>query len=189
MGIESATPRMTYTGPLIKDKVAFTESFEYRYVRTPVNSLPAAERDQNLEGFNSYTQFDFNISNKQTATVSVAVYPQKLQYMGLNTFTPQPATADYHQRGYQIYAQHRWLTGSDSSLVSQFSYKNIRCRYDCPEGPVPINWGSTPPMAAPLTGRADARIVTSGRRATTSRPGNFSARITLRWDGLCLLLV
>ena len=123
MGIESATPRMTYTGPLIKDKVAFTESFEYRYVRTPVNSLPAPERDQNLEGFNSYTQFDFNISNKQTATVSVAVYPQKLQYLGLNTFTPQPATADYHQRGYQIYAQHRWLTGSDSSLVSQFSYK------------------------------------------------------------------
>ena len=125
MGIESATPRMTYTGPLIKDKVAFTESFEYRYVRTPVNSLPAAERDQNLEGFNSYTQFDFNISNKQTATVSVAVYPQKLQYLGLNTFTPQPATADYHQRGYQIYGQHRLLTGTESSLVSQFSYKTF----------------------------------------------------------------
>jgi hypothetical protein len=125
MGIESATPRMTYTGPLIKDKVAFTQSFEYRYVRTPVNSLPALERDQNLEGFNSYTQFDFNISNRQTATVSVAFYPQKLQYLGLNTFTPQPATADYHQRGYQIYGQHRLLTGTESSLVSQFSYKTF----------------------------------------------------------------
>ena len=107
MGVESATPRMTFTGPLVKDKIAITESFEYRFVRTPVNSLPPLERDQKLEGFNSYTQLDFNISNKQTATVSVAVYPQKLEYMGLNTFTPQPSTADYHQRGYQIYGQHR----------------------------------------------------------------------------------
>src|SRR5271165_7625429 len=90
MGVESATPRMTFTGPLVKDKIAITQSFEYRFVRTPVTSLPALERDQTLEGFNSYTQLDFNISTKQTATVSVAVYPQRLEYMGLNTFTPQP---------------------------------------------------------------------------------------------------
>ena len=70
MGVESATPRMTYTGPLVKDKIAITESLEYRFVRTPVTSLPPLERDQKLEGFNSYTQLDFNISNKQTATVS-----------------------------------------------------------------------------------------------------------------------
>jgi hypothetical protein len=123
MGIGSATPRMTYTGPLLKDKIAVTQSLEYRYVQTPVNSLPAAQRDQKLEGFNSYTQLDFNINTKQTATVSVAVYPQKLGYMGLNTFTPQPSTADYHQRGYQLYAQHRLLTGPDSALTSQISYK------------------------------------------------------------------
>jgi hypothetical protein len=133
MGLESATPRMTYTGPLIKGKIAITESFEYRFVRTPVTSLPPLERDQNLEGFNSYTQLDFNISNKQTATMSVAVYPQKLQYLGLNTFTPQPSTADYHQRGYQIYGQDRYLTGLNSALTSQISYKT----YDAdttPEG-------------------------------------------------------
>ncbi len=136
MGVESATPRMTYTGPLIKDKVAITQSFEYRYVRTPVTSLPPLERDQNLEGFNSFTQFDFNIDTKQTATVSVAVYPQRLEYMGLNTFTPQPSTVDYHQRGYQTYAQHRFLTGPDSALTSQISYKT----YDTdttPEGTGP----------------------------------------------------
>jgi hypothetical protein len=123
MGIGSATPRMTYTGPLLKDKIAITQSLEYRYVQTPVNSLPPTQRDQKLEGFNSYTQLDFNINTRQTATVSVAVYPQKLGYMGLNTFTPQPSTADYHQRGYQIYAQHRLLTGPDSALTSQISYK------------------------------------------------------------------
>jgi hypothetical protein len=136
MGIEAATPRMTYTGPLVKDKVAITQSFEYRFVRTPVTSLPELQRDQTLEGFSSYTQFDFNINTKQTATVSVAVYPQRLEYMGLNTFTPQPSTVDYHQRGYQIYGQHRFLTGTDSVLTSQVSFKT----YDAdttPEGTGP----------------------------------------------------
>jgi hypothetical protein len=136
MGIESATPRMTFTGPLIKDRVAITQSFEYRFVRTPVTSLPELERDQTLEGFNSYTQFDFNINAKQTATVSVAIYPQRLEYMGLNTFTPQPSTVDYHQRGYQVYGQDRLLTGPDSALTSQISYKT----YDAdttPEGTGP----------------------------------------------------
>jgi hypothetical protein len=122
-GLGAATPRMTFTGPILKDRAAFTQSFEYRFVRTPVNSLPPLQRDTRLEGFNSYTQFDFTHGAKQTATVSVTIYPQKLDYMGLNTFTPQPSTTDFHQRGYQVYEQHRYMTGDDSLLVSQFSYK------------------------------------------------------------------
>jgi hypothetical protein len=120
---DSATPRMTFTGPLVRQRAAFTQSLEYRFVRTPVNSLPPLERDTKLEGFNSYTQADFTPNSKQTATVSLAVYPQKLDYMGLNTFTPQPSTTDFRQRGYQVYAQHRYLPHPNAMLTSQFSYK------------------------------------------------------------------
>ena len=124
-GLGAATPRLTYTGPLVRDRVALTQSFEYRFVRTPVNSLPALERDTKLEGFNSYTQADILATSKQTATVSLAIYPQKLDYMGLNTFTPQPSTTDYKQRGYQVYAQHRYVPSTESALTSQFSYKTF----------------------------------------------------------------
>ena len=125
LGIGGATPRMTFTGPIIKDRIAFTQSFEYRYIRTPVNSLPATERDTTFEGMNSYSQVDLNLTSKQTATVSVAVYPQKLKYLGLNTFTPQSSTPDYHQRGYQLYGQHRYVLGEGGLLTSQFSYKTF----------------------------------------------------------------
>jgi hypothetical protein len=124
-GIGAATPRTTLTGPIVKDRVAVTQSLEYRYVRTPVNSLPPSSRDTKLESVDSYTQFDFVLSPKQTATASFALYPQKLAYLGLNTFTPQPATPDLHQRGYQIYAQHRWVVGEAGLLTSQFSYKTF----------------------------------------------------------------
>jgi hypothetical protein len=122
-GLGAATPRITFTGPLIRHRAAFTQSFEYRFVRTPVNSLPPLERDTKLEGFNSYTQVDISPSSKQTATASLAVYPQKLDYMGLNTFTPQPSTTDFKQRGYQVYAQHRYFPHTNTALTSQFSYK------------------------------------------------------------------
>src|SRR5439155_12655637 len=39
-GIGASTPRLTVTGPIVKDRIAFTQSVEYRFVRTPVNSLP-----------------------------------------------------------------------------------------------------------------------------------------------------
>ena len=64
-----------------------------------------------------------NLTPKQTATVSLAVYPQKLDYLGLNTFTPQPSTGDLHQRGFQVYGQHRYILGADSIVTAQFSYK------------------------------------------------------------------
>lgn len=125
LGIGGATPRMTLTGPIVKDRVAFTQSIEYRYIRTPVNSLPAAERDTTFEGVNSYNQVDLNLTPTQTATISVALYPQKLKYVGLNTFTPQPSTPDYHQRGYQVYGQHRYVAGDGALLTSQASYKTF----------------------------------------------------------------
>jgi hypothetical protein len=125
MGIGAATPRTTITGPVIKDRLAFTQSFEYRSVYTPVNSLPHFARDTKLESFDSYTQLDANISPKQTATVSIAVYPQKLDFLGLNTFTTQLSTPDFHQHGYQINAQHRWVIGEAGLLASQVSYKTF----------------------------------------------------------------
>jgi hypothetical protein len=124
-GIDAATPRVTFTGPLLKDKIAITQSFEYRFNEAPVNSLPAFHRDTKLESFDSYTQLDFAISSKQTANVSVAVYPQKLDYLGLNTFTTQESTPDFHQRGYQINVQDGYAIGPGGILNSQFSYKRF----------------------------------------------------------------
>ena len=123
MGVGGATPRMTFTGPLIKDRLAYTQSLEYRYVQTPSNSLPGAHRDTTLQGVNSYTQFDVNLTPQQTATFSFAVYPQKVKYLGLNTFLPQSSAPDYHQRGNQLYFQHRYANSTQSLLTSQFSYK------------------------------------------------------------------
>jgi hypothetical protein len=65
------------------------------------------------------------INSKQTATASFALFPQKLDYFGLNTFTPQESTPNLHERGYQTYLQHRYLTGSGNLLTSQLSFRRF----------------------------------------------------------------
>jgi len=125
VGIGAFTPRTTITGPLIKDRLAFTQSLEYRFVRTPVESLPPLQRDTTLESFDSFSQFDLKISHRQTATLSVAVFPQKFDYLGLNTFNPQPSTTNLHQRGDQISAQHSYVAESGALLSSRFAYEEF----------------------------------------------------------------
>jgi outer membrane receptor protein involved in Fe transport len=125
MGIAAVSPRFTFSGPIVKDRVAFTESLEYRYERTPIYSLPSLQRDTKSEKFDSYTQFDVNVSTHQTATASFAVFPQKFEYYGLNTFTPQASTPDLHERGYQAYLQHRYFNDSGDLLTSQVSYRTF----------------------------------------------------------------
>ena len=125
VGIGAFTPRTTVTGPLIEGRLAFTQSLEYRFVRTPVESLPPMQRDTKLESFDSFSQLDLKINDKQTATLSLAVFPQKFDYLGLNTFTPQPSTTDLHQRGYQISAQHSFVRESGALLSSRFTYEEF----------------------------------------------------------------
>jgi len=125
MGIAAATPRITFSAPIIKDRIAFTESVSYRYERTPVDSLPPLQSDTRSESLESYTQVDLNINQKQNATASFAVFPQKLDYYGLNTFTPQASTPDLHERGYQAYLQHRFISTHGDLLTSQFSFRRL----------------------------------------------------------------
>jgi len=125
VGIESWTPRIAVTGPIVKNRIAITQSFEYRFIRTPVSSLPPLSRDLKFEGVTSFTQVDVNLTSRQSLTATFSLYPQKLNYLGLNTFTPQASTPDLHQRGYMASLQHHDAIGSGALLVSQFSYQRF----------------------------------------------------------------
>ncbi len=125
VGIESFAPRIAFSGPVIKNKLFFFQSLEYRYIRTPVNSLPALRRDTKLESFDSFTRLDYTINETNRLTGSFSVFPQKLEFFNLNTFNPQETTANFHQRGFfvslneQAVIKQRYLLQSNLS-VKQF---------------------------------------------------------------------
>ncbi len=115
-GVQSATPRIAVGGPLRKDKIFFFQSLEYRFVRTEVTSLPAAQRDSKLESFDSFTRFDFNLNKANRLTVSFSLFPQKRDAFNLSTFIPIETAANLHQRGW-FFAVNEQATFAKGGLL------------------------------------------------------------------------
>ncbi|MCE5309139.1 MAG: carboxypeptidase-like regulatory domain-containing protein [Acidobacteriales bacterium] len=129
VGVGSSTPRATLTSSQIRERAALTQSFEYRYVRTPVETLPPQQCDTRVKSFDSYAQLDLNLTERQNTSVAPSLYPQKLNYLGLNTFTPQPATPDLNPRGYFLAFLHKFVSPSGSPLASQVSVKELNSNF------------------------------------------------------------
>lgn len=124
-GVESFTPRLAFSGPIKKDKLWFMQSFQYRFVRTPVESLPSDKRDTGLESFDSVTQVDWNVNPKHHLTTIFSLFPEKLRFVGLNTFNPEEVTPNYKQRGFFWGLNERWTVSDKAVLESYLSVKKF----------------------------------------------------------------
>lgn len=124
-GVQAATPRIAVGGPIIKDKLFFFQTLEYRFVRTEVPSLPAAARDQQLESFDSFTRLDYNINARNRLTASFSIFPQKQEFFTLNTFNPRETTPNLHQRGFFFAINEQAVFRSGALLQSNVSVKQF----------------------------------------------------------------
>lgn len=124
-GIGSTTPRVAIGGPFIKDKLFFFQSFEYRFIRTEVQSLPAAQRDIRLESFDSFSRVDYNINARNRLAVSLSIFPQKIDGFNLNTFNPLETTANFHQRGWFFAINEQASFENGGLLQSSLSVKQF----------------------------------------------------------------
>ena len=140
VGIAAFTPRVTLSGPIIKDKLKFMQSFEYRFVRTPVENLPPLKRDTGLESFDSVSQLDWDINDKNHLTTTFSLFPQKLRYVGLNTFNHQEVTPNYKQRGFLWSVNDRHILNSSSVLESSFSIKQFDADVFPSSGTAPMDF-------------------------------------------------
>lgn len=123
--IDSFRPRVTFSGPIIRDRLFFLQSFEYRFSRARVPSLSSPRNDFTSVAFNSFTQIDFNINKNNRAKFVAAFFPQQMHHVGLNTFNPQETTPDIKQRGSLFSISEQAIFGDASFLSSALSYKTF----------------------------------------------------------------
>lgn len=127
-GIGAVTPRIAVGGPIKKDKLFFFQSFEYRFVRTNVESLERLnerQRDIQRESFDSFSRLDYVINANNRLTGSFSIFPQKYDYFNLNTFNPADTTANFHQRGWFLALNEQATFQSGALLQSSFSVKQF----------------------------------------------------------------
>jgi hypothetical protein len=99
VGVGRATPRVVFGGPLSRDKVSFSEVFEYDVIRDPVRGLAWPRNEIKKQGFNSYSTLQAILSPRQVVTVTLNVFPQRTQFANITALIPQTASSDYARKG------------------------------------------------------------------------------------------
>jgi hypothetical protein len=99
-GLRDATPRLNLEGPLIKGKLYLSEGVDYEIRKTEVYELPFPYNQKKVESFNSFAQLDWIASSRQLVTATFHVAPQRLDYVNMDYFNPQPTTPDAHTQNY-----------------------------------------------------------------------------------------
>jgi hypothetical protein len=99
-GIRDATPRLNVEGPIIPGKLYFSEGLEYEIRKTPVITLPFPNNQTKKAGVNSFAQLDWVASDRQLVTGTVHIAPQRLEFVNLNYFNPQPVSPDAATHNY-----------------------------------------------------------------------------------------
>ncbi len=124
-GVESASPHLVFAGPVKRDRLYLFQSTSYNYDTTRVTSLPDPDNVRVEKSVNSHTQIDWVASPRQRFTGVLTVDPQETDFATIDTFNPQPVTADYRQRGYFASGTHQWFLPGGGFVQSLFSAKRL----------------------------------------------------------------
>ena len=110
-------PRLSISGPIKRDKLLFGEYLQYRYVRTPVKSLPG-EPQLGLDSFDSFTRLDAVLSSRHALTGGVIYFPRKITNATMSTFRPEETTPKFSQSGFSTGAADRLILSAHTVLES-----------------------------------------------------------------------
>lgn len=134
VGLKSATPRLSFGGPIVTNRVFFSEGTEFVENKVEIRTLYFPFNETKTRSFNSFTRIDFILTPRQTLTVSFHAAPQNLQYAGLDYFSPQPVTPNRDTRPYTGIVTHRLAIG-EGLLQSTFSLSRLNTMVS-PQGPL-----------------------------------------------------
>jgi hypothetical protein len=123
VGIEDDSPRLYFSGPLLGDKITFSEAFTYNYAAQPVRGLAWPKNETHNEGWTSFSDFYYTVSPQHLISVNVKLFPVRRQYDNIDSLIPQTASADYAQSGYSIGGHDHYLFkgGGILATLAQFT--------------------------------------------------------------------
>jgi TonB-dependent receptor-like protein/carboxypeptidase family protein len=117
-------PRFSISGPIKRDRLLFGEYLQYRYIRTPVKSLPGNPRI-GLDSFDSFTRLDGVLSARHELTGGVIYFPRKITNATMSTFRPEETTPRFTQNGFSAGAVDRIILSANSVLESTLAVRTF----------------------------------------------------------------
>jgi hypothetical protein len=135
-GIRGFEPRLSVHGPIRKDRIFFAEDAQFRYVATPVKSLPG-DPEVDLRSLDSVTRADGVVSPRHMLGVALITFPRELRQVTMNTFRPAQTTSDINQTGWSAGVVDRFAIWSTLVVETTLSVRKFE---------IDVNTGNTAPM-------------------------------------------
>lgn len=123
-GIRGFEPRFSVRGPLRKDRAFMSVDTQFRYVLTPVKSLPD-EPEIKLTSFDSFARFDFVLNANHSLGGGLVAFPREVANVTMNTFRPEPVTPDFNQAGFSTGVVDRYQVWPNGVLESTVSIRRF----------------------------------------------------------------
>jgi hypothetical protein len=117
-------PRLSISGPLKPGRLLLGQYFQYRYVRTPVKSLPG-DPQLGIDSFDSFTRLDADLSTRHALTVGMIYFPRKITNPTLSTFRPPETTPKFGQAGFAAGAADRIIVSDRAVLESTLAVRTF----------------------------------------------------------------
>ena len=145
VGLSAETPRLHFGGPVINNKLNFSEDLTYDFERRPVRGLAWPNNEIKRQGFDTLTTFQLILSPQHLLSFSVNGFSNRLQFANISALIPQTASSDDGQRGVSVAANdvYQFTSGALLSTVFRYTFFDSNAHGQGPEDMVisPEGWG------------------------------------------------
>lgn len=135
-GIRGFEPRFGVHGPIRRDRAFLAADVQFRYVATPVKSLPD-EPEIKLTSFDSFTRVDLVLSAQHTFGGGFVAFPREVDEATMSTFRPPPTTPDFGQAGFSTGVVDRYALAPNIVLEQTLSARRFEIEIQ-PQGDGPM---------------------------------------------------
>jgi len=99
VGVANITPRVEVGGPIIKDKLNFSQDVSYEFRRDPIRGLTWPFNETYVFAFDSFTNLQWVLSSKHLVNINLNLFQSVNQYANIDALIPQSASVEFRRRG------------------------------------------------------------------------------------------
>jgi hypothetical protein len=125
IGLLNMTPGIEVGGPVIRDKLNFSENMTYEFRKDPVHGLSWPVNETMTYSLVSFTQFQWMFSAKHLLNVNFNVFPSTILYADIDSLIPQTASASLRRRGASVGVSDNYQFDSGAMLTTLIRYTNF----------------------------------------------------------------
>ncbi len=132
LGLGSFAPRLALQGPLLPGRLFLSQSVQYRYTLTEVQSRPQDELSLQ-EYLSAVTRLDLQLGPRHQLGALLSLFPERRERLNLGTFNPPGATYDQRLIVANASLSHTAALASSSVLTSSVHASRHHMRLGPPE--------------------------------------------------------